>query len=63
VTELTETQLAALRAYAARGGRYWKSRLIQAWLNGALRGDDAPALQEIRNTRGPAWLLKFKLPE
>ena len=57
--ELTAGHLAALRAYAARRGRYWKSALLADWLAGRSEGD----LQAIRNAFGPSWLMKFKLPK
>lgn len=45
---------AALDAFAARNGRYWKSRLKEAWLTGNYRKygadmNEAAALQRIRN--------------
>ena len=44
----------ALNAFASRNGRYWKSRLREAWLTGNYRRygadvDEAAALQRIRN--------------
>jgi hypothetical protein len=60
-------QLAALTLFAAANGRYWKAVLREVWINGNyastdLNGADSAALQQLRNTLGPSWLVKFKLP-
>lgn len=61
---LTETEVVALRRYAATYGRSWKSALNVAWMTGnyGARSDDTATLQTLRNQRGPSWLAKFKLP-
>ena len=62
-TQPTAEQLAALASYAKSYGRQWKANLRQSWMTGNyLAGDNAPALQQIRNTFGPSWLVRFKLP-
>jgi len=61
--ELTCEQLAALRNYAAVHGRTWKSKLNWAWMTGNYGiGDASGPLQQIRNTFGPTWLTRFKMP-
>lgn len=56
--DLTEEQHAALAAYAAKHGRYWKRALGDEWMRAS-----APAiLHRLRNTHGPAWLVSYKLP-
>lgn len=61
---LTTEQIEALRAYAARYGRTWKSRLNADWMRACYPNIDevywAP-LQQVRNTFGPSWLVSFKL--
>ncbi len=59
---LTKEQLTALRAYAASHGRTWKSQLNHMWMTGQYDADDnSSALQQIRNTFGPSWLVRFRL--
>lgn len=54
-----EEQLAALRAFASRHGRYWKQALMQAWLNGKDANEpNGHLLRQVRNELGPAWLEK-----
>jgi|SRR5882724_13204734 len=56
-------QYAALLAYAASHGRTWKAQLNHAWMTGQYdAGDDSSALQQVRNSFGPSWLVRFKLP-
>lgn len=60
---LSTEQLAALRAFANDNGRSWKRELNHAWSTGDWsqdHGDNAGLLQQIRNTFGPSWLVKFK---
>jgi hypothetical protein len=61
---LTPEQLQALRAFASRHGRSWKWQLNVAWTTGLYPSmdDDSGALQQIRNTFGPSWLVRFKFP-
>lgn len=61
---LTPEQLQALRQFAQANGRRWKSALNTLWMNGAYNnavlGDADPGyLQQIRNTFGPTWLVRF----
>lgn len=53
----TQTQIEALKAYAAKNGRTWKSKLLNDWMTGRSSGE----LQHVRNCFGPTWLTKFKL--
>ena len=57
--ELTTEQLSLLRAYAARNGRTWKSELNHAWMTGAINGP----VYALRNSHGPSWLVRYKLPK
>lgn len=57
--ELTPEQLAALKEYAARHGRYWKNKLSSDWV----RARDTPLLRQIRNQFGPTWLINFKFKD
>lgn len=60
---LTPEQLAALRRYAVKHGRCWKSRLSSDWASGRDAGQqDGSYLRQIRNTLGPAWLMDFRMP-
>lgn len=60
---LSPEQLNALRTFANANGRSWKSSLNVAWSTGRYDDyngtDDYGALQQIRNTFGPSWLVKF----
>lgn len=56
-------QYAALLDFAQRHGRTWKSSLRQCWMTGQYGPSDASNhLQQIRNSFGPSWLVKFRLP-
>ena len=62
-TQPTEIQMQALRGFAARHGRTWKSKLLDHWMSGAEhREPDHGPLREVRNMFGPSWLARFKLP-
>jgi len=57
---ITFEQLAALKAFAARNGRYWKSALRHKWETGLYDSqDDSANLQQIRNSFGCVWLGKY----
>lgn len=58
---LTADELAALQRYAARHGRRWKSVLNDAW-QGLPPHDDSGILRTLRNSHGPTWLHRFRLP-
>lgn len=58
----TSAQLNALRGFAQRHGRTWKSKLNAAWASGRdERLPDAPLLRQVRNEFGPVWLARFSL--
>jgi hypothetical protein len=57
--ELTETEVTALRQYAATHGRRWKDALQTEWMNASA----SQPLHKLRNTHGPSWLVTFKLPK
>ena len=56
---LTPEELTALQSFAAYAGRYWKQDLRDAWMNASMPGH----LHKLRNSHGPSWLAKFKLPK
>jgi hypothetical protein len=63
--DMTETERAALAAFARQYGHQWKAYLKAAWLsyrhNGInMGGKDSGTLREIRNTRGMRWLEKIR---
>lgn len=47
----------ALKEFAAKNGRTWKSKLVSAWATGEPLG---PELQQVRNVLGPTKLMRFK---
>jgi hypothetical protein len=54
-------QIEALKAWATIYGRNWKSSLRQAWMTGEYNGfENSHFLQQIRNTFGPSWLVRFR---
>jgi hypothetical protein len=60
----TAEQIAALRSFAARNGRYWKRELNLKWFNG--RDADEPEacyLRQVRNILGPTWLHQFSFKD
>lgn len=59
---LTDDQEAALREYAVRHGRRWKSILSHVWMGGPPY-DDGGVLRGLRNTHGPTWLQSYRLPK
>lgn len=69
---LTTEEIAALQAFAKEYGRTWKHVLNETyWYNARLfyaRGnydDSRPGslLHGLRNSHGPSWLDRFKLPK
>jgi len=59
----TQKQLAALQQFANTNGRTWKSALRHAWETGDYPPDCyVEHLQQVRNTFGPSWLVRFTLP-
>jgi hypothetical protein len=61
---LTAEQEAAVAGFAKLHGRQWKAALTERWLSGWGRDSSSyvPHLQRIRNTLGPRWLDRYKLP-
>ncbi len=59
---LTEEEVNALQDYAARHGRSWKRILNNAWM-GETSHDDGGILRRLRNTHGPTWLDRYRLPK
>lgn len=57
--ELTAEEAAAVQHYAAAHGRYWKAALREAWMSASEPG----YLQALRNSHGPAWLVRYQLPK
>ena len=59
---LTIEQEAALKAFASKNGRNWKSKLSHVWATGDWQYEqNAAELQRVRNTLGSAWLRTYKL--
>ncbi|MDI6834376.1 MAG: hypothetical protein QMD99_01520 [Rhizobiaceae bacterium] len=59
---LTEEEVNALQDYAARHGRSWKRILNYVWM-GEAPYDDGGILRRLRNTHGPTWLDRYRLPK
>lgn len=51
----TAEQVAALKAYAAKNGRTWKSKLLADWMGARI--SEGAILRSVRNDFGPTWLL------
>ena len=51
-------QIEALQLFARTHGRSWKSRLRTEWSNATAD----PLLHRLRNTHGPLWLERYRLP-
>lgn len=63
MAKINSEQLQALRCFAERNGRTWKSKLSQCWMTGQYPDNcDVSALLQVRNQFGPSWLVRFKLP-
>jgi hypothetical protein len=56
---LTPDEYQALRDYAAKNGRMWRSHLQVYWQSGRA----TPDLQSIRNKTSSAWLAKFRFQD
>ncbi len=60
----TTDQIRTLKDFARIHGRLWKSVLRHAWMDGDYQGfERGHLLQQIRNTLGPGWLMRFVLPK
>ena len=58
----TADQTSALKRFAEKHGRTWKSKLKSAWANGTdSTMEDGALLRQVRNDLGPVWLTKFDL--
>lgn len=65
---LEPCELAKLQAFAAVEGRRWKERLqAESWWRGLpcrdRTGREYPHLYGLRNTHGPIWLERYRLPK
>jgi hypothetical protein len=61
---LSREQEKALRDFAAKYGRNWKSKLNYKWMSGHdYREEGGCYLRQVRNQFGPSWLVRYKLPE
>lgn len=58
---LSVNQFDALKAFAAKHGRRWKTTLRETWETGQ-PVPGFPGLYELRNSCGPSWLQKIRLP-
>jgi hypothetical protein len=60
----TSEQLQAILDWAKLYGRNWKAPLRQAWYDGNYHNFlGSHLLQQVRNTFGPSWLVRFVLPK
>jgi len=62
LSPLTGQEEAALQDYAARHGRSCKGILNCGWM-GEPPCDDGQVLRKLRNTHGPTWLDRYRLPK
>lgn len=53
----------ALKRYAAKHGKQWKSKLQRDWETGETHGEDTAAIRQVRNKIGPSGLYRLKLHE
>lgn len=61
---ISAEQMAAIQQWAYRHGRKWKADLREAWMSGNYgEFEGSNYLQQVRNERGPSWLVGFRLPE
>lgn len=62
----TAEEISALQTFARICGPRWKVTLRECWMNDMLRvylnSNDAALVRALRNTHGPSWLNRFKLP-
>lgn len=62
--QATPEQMDALREWAAKHGRTWKSKLREAWFDGDYGlFEKSHYLQQVRNQLGPSWLVRVVLPK
>lgn len=66
--ELTEVEMIELLTFADVEGKNWKQVLQkESWWRGIpvrdRHGCEYPSLYGLRNTHGPTWLDKFRLPK
>lgn len=59
---LTDEEVQVLQDYAAKHGRYWKTVLNRVWM-GEAPYDDGGTLRRLRNSHGPTWLDRYRLPK
>lgn len=58
----TPQQVDALQRFAAKHGRTWKCRLVEAWMRGNDdRLPDGGLLRQVRNQLGTKWLRDFRI--
>ena len=61
---MSNEQLTAMREWARINGRCWKAALRRAWETGDYAGFSGyQLLQQVRNSHGPSWLMKFRMPD
>jgi hypothetical protein len=62
---LTDVELAAMWAWRKVYGRRWRTALWSAWQRHEYMGvadRHVQPLAYLRNSRGPNWLARFKMP-
>jgi hypothetical protein len=65
---LTGEELRALTSWAEQHGRYWKEPLRDLWNRavvslGMPNSDRDTTVYALRNSHGPSWLRRFRLPK
>ena len=59
----SEEQLHQLRRFAKAYGRRWRHMLLFVYWPKADPLEDFPGLYALRNSHGPSWLSRFRLPK
>lgn len=64
IDQLEDSEVITLATFIAHVGGRWRQILGHAWETGDYpRAVDAPALQRLRNARGPSLVLSLKTAE
>lgn len=58
---VSDEDMDALRDYASKHGKLWKSKLLKDWASGKDAGQYGGALRRIRDAVGPNGLKSLKL--
>lgn len=60
--DISDEQLDALHEYAAWAGPKWKAQLGMDWMRAGSGYAGYATLHQLRNSHGPSWLAKVRLP-